>query len=99
MAERLQKELASTPFAANKDSAIPLHLSLGVATYPTDADSFTGLVSVADASLYASKQRGGDSGPLGSTGVAELLRILTDRDRLDSLTTFGSLPRDFRDDD
>ncbi len=61
MAERLQKALGSRPFLASKDREIPLHLSLGVATYPTDADSFTGLVSVADASLYASKQRGGDT--------------------------------------
>ena len=61
MAERLQQTLSQKPFVTGKDRGIPLHLSLGVATYPTDADTLTGLVGVADASLYASKQRGGDT--------------------------------------
>jgi HD-GYP domain-containing protein (c-di-GMP phosphodiesterase class II) len=61
MAERLREALSSKPFMAGKDRGIPLRLSLGVATYPTDADTLTGLVGVADASLYASKQRGGDT--------------------------------------
>jgi diguanylate cyclase (GGDEF)-like protein len=61
MAERLRETLSAKPFMAGKGRGIPLRLSLGVATYPTDADTLTGLVGVADASLYASKQRGGDT--------------------------------------
>jgi diguanylate cyclase (GGDEF)-like protein len=61
MAQRLQQALSQKPFVTGKDRGIPLHLSLGVATYPSDADTLTGLVGVADASLYASKQRGGDT--------------------------------------
>jgi HD-GYP domain-containing protein (c-di-GMP phosphodiesterase class II) len=61
IAQRLQQTLSQKPFATGRDRGIPLHLSLGVATYPTDADTLTGLVGVADASLYASKQRGGDT--------------------------------------
>ena len=61
MAERLREALSAKPFIAGKDRGIPLRLSLGVATYPSDADTLTGLVGVADANLYASKQRGGDT--------------------------------------
>jgi diguanylate cyclase (GGDEF)-like protein len=59
LSQRLQEALSAKPFIAAKDRDIPLRLSLGVATYPTDADTLTGLVGVADANLYASKQRGG----------------------------------------
>jgi diguanylate cyclase (GGDEF)-like protein len=61
MAERLREALSSKPFVAGKNRGIPLRISLGVATYPADADTLTGLVGVADASLYASKQRGGNT--------------------------------------
>jgi HD-GYP domain-containing protein (c-di-GMP phosphodiesterase class II) len=61
MAERLREALSAKPFIAGKGRGIPLRLSLGVATYPTDADTLTGLVGLADANLYASKQRGGDT--------------------------------------
>jgi len=61
LAERLREILRSAPFMAGKDQAIPLRLSLGVATYPSDADTLAHLVGAADASLYASKQRGGDT--------------------------------------
>jgi diguanylate cyclase (GGDEF)-like protein len=61
LAERLREELRASPFVADKGREIPLRLSLGIATYPADADTLTGLVTVADASLYASKQKGGDT--------------------------------------
>ena len=61
LAQRLRDALSAKPFVAGKDRSIPLRLSLGVATYPNDADTLTGLVGVADANLYASKQRGGDT--------------------------------------
>jgi diguanylate cyclase (GGDEF)-like protein len=61
LARRLREMLSAEPFMAGKDHAIPLRLSLGVATYPSDADTLAHLVGAADASLYASKQRGGDT--------------------------------------
>ena len=61
MAQRLRETLSAEPFVADKGRKIPLRLSLGIATYPHDADTLTGLVGVADAGLYASKQRGGDT--------------------------------------
>jgi putative nucleotidyltransferase with HDIG domain len=61
LAQRLREMLSAEPFIAGKDHAIPLRLSLGVATYPSDADTLAHLVAAADASLYASKQRGGDT--------------------------------------
>ncbi len=61
LAQRLREVLSAEPFMAGKEQAIPLRLSLGVATYPSDADTLAHLVGAADASLYASKQRGGDT--------------------------------------
>lgn len=69
LAQRLRAALGSKPFMAGKGRSIPLRISLGVATYPTDADTLTGLVGVADAGLYASKQRGGDT--ITEAGTAE----------------------------
>jgi diguanylate cyclase (GGDEF)-like protein len=61
LAERLREKLSHEPFMAGTSRAIPLSLSFGVATYPTDADSLPRLIGAADASLYTSKLRGGDT--------------------------------------
>ncbi len=73
LAERLRERLSSKPFMADKGLAIPIRLSFGVATYPTDANSLAHLVGVADASLYASKQRGGDT--ITEAGAKEELPV------------------------
>jgi diguanylate cyclase (GGDEF)-like protein len=61
LADRLRQMLAARPFTTPRGLSIPLRLSLGVATYPTDGASLVNLVEVADANLYLSKQRGGNA--------------------------------------
>lgn len=75
LGERLRVELAARPYLTSSGESIPVYLSLGVATMPDDADTVGRLIEVADANLYASKQRGGNnttgSGVQQTDGVDE----------------------------
>jgi diguanylate cyclase (GGDEF)-like protein len=61
LAERLRETVSDMPFKPSRGLAIPVRLSYGIASYPADADTLPRLIGAADASLYASKQRGGDT--------------------------------------
>ncbi len=61
LSERLRESLVARPFMTNDGYPIPVSLSLGVATYPADAQSLGELLETADANLYASKKRGGNA--------------------------------------
>jgi diguanylate cyclase (GGDEF)-like protein len=61
LGERLRERLSSRPFLTDAGDPITVHISLGVATFPTDADSLAELIEIADNNLYVSKQRGGDA--------------------------------------
>jgi diguanylate cyclase (GGDEF)-like protein len=58
---RLIETLGDRPYVTPGGIAVPVGLSLGVATYPNDAQSLGQLIETADAHLYASKQRGGNT--------------------------------------
>jgi diguanylate cyclase (GGDEF)-like protein len=61
LAERLRATLAAQPYVTAGGHSIPVRLSLGVATFPHDAQSLGQLIETADSNLYASKQQGGDT--------------------------------------
>ncbi len=61
LAERLQETVIAHPYVTPDCSTVTVGLSLGIATYPHDAQSMGQLIEVADANLYASKQRGGNT--------------------------------------
>jgi diguanylate cyclase (GGDEF)-like protein len=61
LSQRLRDTLAARPYVTPEGQSIPVRLSLGVATYPGDAQSLGQLIETADANLYASKQRGGNT--------------------------------------
>jgi diguanylate cyclase (GGDEF)-like protein len=58
-AERIHKALARERFRFQNGN-IPIRFSCGVATFPSDTDSFQQLVPLADSRLYHSKAAGGD---------------------------------------
>ena len=58
--QRLRKGLAERPFTTADGARIPLQLSFGVAELPRRREASNELIALADASLYRSKQRGGD---------------------------------------
>jgi diguanylate cyclase (GGDEF)-like protein len=93
LSERLRSALAARPYLTAAGAPVLVRLSLGVATFPEDAQSLGQLIETADANLYASKQRGGDTttgnsphtkadpavqGPLGVAG--RLLNAVGARD-------------------
>jgi diguanylate cyclase (GGDEF)-like protein len=59
VAQRLRKDIESTGFAVGSSSqSAQLTISLGVATFPQDAQSKSDLLEAADAALYAAKDDG-----------------------------------------
>ena len=62
VAERLRSAVARTPFA------LPLRVSIGLASWPDDAEDRDGLLERADDALYAAKHAGKDRTSLATTG-------------------------------
>ncbi len=79
--EKLRTVLASNAFEAPDGSLVPIRMSLGVACYPDDAQDVNTLIALADANLYLSKSRGGET----VTGVP------LDEISLEDMTAFGML--------
>jgi diguanylate cyclase (GGDEF)-like protein len=58
-AERLRRRVADEPFETGSDGApLSITTSVGVALFPTDADTASTLYARADAALYAAKRTG-----------------------------------------
>lgn len=64
MAGKLLTAMKCTHFVADADTPIALTASFGVATFPDDADSRSGLIKAADSAMYEAKA-GGRSGVRG----------------------------------
>lgn len=58
LAERLRAAVADTSVLVTEGRTISVTISIGVATFPADAESGTALIAAADAALYAAKQGG-----------------------------------------
>ncbi len=56
MAERFRRELAAAPLADGRT----ITAALGLASFPGDGETAAGLLRVADRTLYAAKQSGGN---------------------------------------
>ena len=57
-AERIQEITATRPIPVNGERQVSLTVSIGVATYPDDADSEEKLIGAADQALYVAKHGG-----------------------------------------
>ncbi len=58
VAERIRQAVASTPFLDGEHAPVYLTVSIGVATFPWDADDDATLIHNADAALYQAKRAG-----------------------------------------
>jgi diguanylate cyclase (GGDEF)-like protein len=56
VAERFRRELAAAPLADGRT----ITAAFGIASFPADGDTAAGLLRVADRTLYAAKQGGGN---------------------------------------
>lgn len=57
IAERIRAAIAAQPIAL-AEGVVPITVSIGVATFPEDAESGAQIITAADQALYAAKQRG-----------------------------------------
>jgi diguanylate cyclase (GGDEF)-like protein len=57
-AERLRAAIEQQPFEIDSGEQLAITVSIGVATFPDDAERVDALVSAADSALYAAKQGG-----------------------------------------
>ncbi len=58
VAERMRGAVAATPFRLPDGQEIDMTVSIGVSSYPKDADTSRGVMDCADRSLYAAKEAG-----------------------------------------
>jgi diguanylate cyclase (GGDEF)-like protein len=92
IAERIDRELSAQQLRVANGGTIPLHCSIGLASYPRDGDAVAELVAKSDAALYQSKRAGLPMARLQRVGqtqmrlegdfgpVSELLAALLARD-------------------
>jgi diguanylate cyclase (GGDEF)-like protein len=57
-AERIRQTVASHSFLTPQGKTLPLTISVGVASFPTDCRTLSDLVEAADKALYAAKNNG-----------------------------------------
>jgi diguanylate cyclase (GGDEF)-like protein/putative nucleotidyltransferase with HDIG domain len=57
IAQRLADTLGKAEFQSDDGTFVPVRVSMGVATYPDDAETSSKLVAHADAAMYASKRQ------------------------------------------
>jgi len=59
VAERILAVLEKEPFQASNGTKVPINISIGAASYPSDSDEADRLFSLADAAMYRAKVAGG----------------------------------------
>jgi diguanylate cyclase (GGDEF)-like protein len=59
-AEKIREAIRAQPFFALGDEAVPMTVSIGIATYPEHGNLYTRLIEAADQALYRAKDEGKD---------------------------------------
>jgi diguanylate cyclase (GGDEF)-like protein len=60
-AETIRKRIKETIYLEKADLNVRVNASLGVSTYPDDADTLSELLALADQAMFSVKERGKDS--------------------------------------
>ena len=61
MAETIRKRIKETTYLQKAGLKVRISSSMGVSTFPDDADTFTELLALADQAMFSVKERGKDS--------------------------------------
>jgi diguanylate cyclase (GGDEF)-like protein len=61
MAETVRKRIKETVYLQNAGLEVRISSSLGVSTFPDDADTLSGLLALADQAMFSVKEKGKDS--------------------------------------
>lgn len=59
-AEKIRESIRAEPFFAFQDEAVPMTVSIGIASYPDHGSQYTRLIEAADQALYKAKKEGKD---------------------------------------
>jgi diguanylate cyclase (GGDEF)-like protein len=73
VAERIRAAVQNTPFLDGQEGPLPITISIGSATYPTDAEDEATLIHHADAALYRAKHAGRNCVVLASHGETAIV--------------------------
>jgi diguanylate cyclase (GGDEF)-like protein len=76
VAERLRETIASQPVSTARGAVLDITISIGMATFPVDAQSEDELIAAADQALYAAKHQGRNRVVLFKSGQD---RVMQDR--------------------
>jgi diguanylate cyclase (GGDEF)-like protein len=60
-AETIRRQIKETVYLQKAGLKVSISSSMGVSTYPDDADTLTGLLALADQAMFSVKERGKDS--------------------------------------
>ncbi len=72
IADRIELELAACHLTLEDGATIPLHCSIGLATFPADGRTPADLITKADSALYQSKRQGRPMARLQRIGTTQL---------------------------
>jgi len=61
MAETIRQRIKETVYLQKAGLNVRIHSSMGVATFPHDADTLSELLALADQAMFSVKERGKDS--------------------------------------
>ena len=79
VAQRILDAFRDRAFQPEARGAVPIGVSIGLATYPNDGLAATGLIAAADAALYAVKRSGGHGLRIASPAAAPASAAATAR--------------------
>jgi diguanylate cyclase (GGDEF)-like protein len=71
-AEKIRESIRAEPFFALQDEAVPMTVSIGIASYPDHGRQYTGLIEAADQALYKAKHEGKDRTRVAGPGTPGL---------------------------
>jgi diguanylate cyclase (GGDEF)-like protein len=72
-AEAIRKKVKELDIRSEKDEKVPLSISLGIASFPEDAQDIQALIQAADEALYEAKRKGKDQVYIYETANEEKL--------------------------
>ena len=81
-AETIRKRIKETIYLEKADFNVRVNASLGVSTYPDDADTLSELLALADQAMFSVKERGKDS----VCGIS--YKTTQDGDRIERIFSF-----------
>jgi diguanylate cyclase (GGDEF)-like protein len=90
-AERILGAFHDSAYESEERGAVPVAVSIGVATHPLDARTATEVIAVADERLYRMKRSNGE--PMAGTGDDRVVPLTRDRRRSDGTGVPGTVAR------